>query len=102
MPVTLNVYNADIDLGDSDSKKLYLKAIAIDLDVKKYDLSPTNFEMFLSTLREKVNDFKLNRNNNFSLDKHCGDAGTTPEYVSLLDCYDDVDLNHMYKKLKEV
>ena len=30
MPVTLNVYDADINLGDSDSKKLYLKAIAVD------------------------------------------------------------------------
>jgi len=102
MPVTLNVYDADINLGDSDSKKLYLKAIAVDSDVKKYDLSPTNFEMFLNTLREKVNDFKLNRNNNFSLDKNRGAAGTTPEYVSLLDCYGDVDLNHVYNKSREV
>ena len=58
--------------------------------------------MFLSTLREKVNDFKLNCKNYFSLDKHRGAAGTTPEYVSLLDCYGDVDLNHVYNESKEV
>ena len=98
----LNIYDVDHDLSNQDSKKLYLKAIAVDSDVQKYDLSPSNFEMFLCTLREKINDFKLNRNNNFSLDKNHGAAGTTPEYVILLDYYGDVDLTHVYNKSRDV
>ena len=62
----MNVYNNDLFINNSEDKKLWLKATTDEPKIL-YDLSNKNFDTFLSTVREKVGDYVLNRNNNFSV-----------------------------------
>ena len=64
--LNMNVYNNDLFINNSEDKKLWLKATTDEPKIL-YDLSNKNFDTFLSTVREKVGDYVLNRNNNFSV-----------------------------------
>ena len=64
--LNMNVYNSDLFINNSEDKKLWLKATTDEPKIL-YDVSNKNFDTFLSTVREKVGDYVLNRNNNLSV-----------------------------------
>jgi len=92
----MNVYDSDLDLSDVQVARIYLKAISPDPLVTQYTLSPKpyKFKTFLYLVQEKVNDFALNRNNNFSVDLNKGSANTSI-YASLVAYHDEVDLEYV-------
>ena len=64
--LNMNVYNSDLFINNTEDKKLWLKATTDEPKVL-YDLSNKNFDTFLASVREKVGDYVLNRNDNFSV-----------------------------------
>ena len=64
--LTMNIYDNDLFISNSDGKKLYLKATTHENKVL-YDLSAKHFDTFLESVREKIGDYALNRNHNFEV-----------------------------------
>ena len=64
--LTMNVYDNDVFINRSDDKKLYLKATNHENKVL-CDLSAKHFDTFLESVREKIGDYALNRNQTFQV-----------------------------------
>ena len=64
--LTMNVYDNDIFISNSDDKKLCLKATTHKSKVF-YDLSAKHFDTFLELVCEKIGKYALNHNQNFQV-----------------------------------
>ena len=80
----MNVYNSDLFINNTEDKKLWLKATTDEPKVL-YDLSNKIFDTFLASVREKVGDYVLNRNDNFCVPISVN--GQTAQMKLLLDHY---------------
>ena len=95
--INMNVYNNDLYINNSEDKKLWLKANEPKV---QYDLSNKNFNTFLAAVREKVGDYVLNQNNNFSV--YISNNGQHPQTKSLLDHYGECTMDEVYTQANNI
>lgn len=98
--ISMNVYDTDIDLSNTDDKKMYLGATTPNLDDVKFDLITAKFHIFISTFTEKVDDYVLNRSGALTVEVTDGKGNT--EAKNLLDCYGDITAEEFEQQATEI